>query len=345
MSVKFIRNIVLKLLSATIILVIIIAGGIYYMFVMPGTSYTGPVPELTASQAELRDQLYRHVEFLAEQIGERNVDTMGSLESTRDYIRDEFRSMGYSPHVLEYAEDTQRGPFYNVEVEIYGTVRPDEILIIGAHYDTVWLSPGADDNASGVAAVLEIARAFAGRRFERTVRFVAFANEEFPYYGTDKMGSLVYARRAAERDENIVGMFSLEMLGYYDDTPGSQAFPGILSRFYPDTADFIAFVANIHSRGLLNETIGSFRRQAEFPSQGLAAPAMLVPDITRSDHAMFWTYGYPALMITDTAGFRNPHYHMVSDLPRTLDFDRMAILVDGLKAVFAELAAERANDQ
>lgn len=344
MPAGFLRNILLKLLSVTIFLVVIVAGGIYYMFVMPGSSYTGPMPELTTSQVELRDQLYRHVEFLAEQIGERNVDTPGSLESAGDYIREEFRSMGYSPHILEYAEDTQRGPFFNVEAEIYGTTRSDEILIIGAHYDTVWLSPGADDNASGVAAVLEIARAFAGRQFERTVRFVAFPNEEFPYYGTDKMGSLVYVRRAAEREEKIVGMFSLEMLGYYDDTPGSQEFPGILSRFYPDTADFIAFVSNIQSRKLLRQTIGSFRNKAEFPSQGLAAPAMLVPDITRSDHAMFWIYGYSALMITDTAGFRNPHYHMVSDLPRTLDFDRMAILVDGLAAVFAKLAVETGVD-
>lgn len=310
------------------------------MLVMPGKSYSGPLPELTPSQLELRANLRRHVEYLAGKIGERNVDTPGSLDKARDYIRDEFRGMGYSPHVLEYAEDTQRGPFYNLEVEIYGTSHPDEILIIGAHYDTVWLSPGADDNASGVAGVLEIARALHGRQFERTLRLVTFANEEFPYYGTDKMGSLAYARRASQRGDNIVGMFSLEMIGYYDDAPGSQAFPGILSRFYPDRADFIAFVGNLYSRKLLHQTIGSFRRLVDFPSQGLAAPPLLVPDVTRSDHAMFWLHGYPGLMITDTAGFRNPHYHMVSDLPRTLDYDRMAILVDGLASVVAELARE-----
>lgn len=163
MSYKMIRNAVLRMLLLFVFLAVVAAGGVYYMFVMPATSYSGSLPALTPFQAELRENLHRHVEFLAGQIGERNVDTPGSLESTLDYIRNEFRDMGYSAHVLEYANDTRRGPFYNLEVEIYGTVRPDEILIIGAHYDTVWISPGADDNASGVAGVMEIARAFYGQ--------------------------------------------------------------------------------------------------------------------------------------------------------------------------------------
>jgi len=321
------------------ILALLLLGGVllYFMLAMPGQLPDGELAPLNKPQQELRARLRRHVDYLAGEIGKRNTEHPGSLEKTVAYLGREFRSMGIVAHVLEYRTD-DKGPFVNLEVEFHGVSRPAEIIVIGAHYDTAWPTPGADDNASGVAALLELARSFTDRNFDRTVRLVAFANEESPHYGTDSMGSRVYARRASERDDNIIAMFSLEMLGYYDTTPGSQRFPRVIEPFYPDRGDFIAFVANLGSIGLLRRTMKHFRAQATIPSYGLAAPVMLVPDIRRSDHAMFWPHGYPAVMVTDTAGFRNPHYHRHSDRPETLDYSRMARVVDGIEAVILRLA-------
>ncbi len=331
------RNVLLTAVSIVGIIIIAVAAGLYYMFAMPGQSADGDLPRLTSSQQQLRERLQQHVEHLAGTIGERNADVPGSLAATLDYLEARFEQMGLAPQRLEYAEKDGKA-FANLEVEIPGTERADEVIVLGAHYDTVFLTPGADDNASGVAALLEIARAMADQEYARTVRFVAFANEESPYYGTSLMGSRVYAQQASEHQENIVGMFSLEMLGYYDEAPGSQQYPPPMAMFYPDRAHFIAFVANINSRDLLHRTLAAFRRHAALPSEGLAAPIGLVPDIARSDHAMFWLYGYPAVMITDTSNFRNEHYHHLSDMPDTLDYERMTLLVEGLTAAFSRLA-------
>lgn len=331
------RSVLLQFAFILIILIVFAGGLLYYMLAMPGSVPGSDLPPLTASQVEQRDRLRSHVEHLAGAIGKRNTEHPGTLARTVDYLHAQLESMELIPHRLEY-ETGESGSFVNLETEIYGTSRADEIIVIGAHYDTVWPTPGADDNASGVAVLLEIARQFAGRRFDRTVRLVAFPNEESPHYGTSRMGSKVYARRASERGDNIIGMFSLEMLGYYDTAPGSQDFPRVIEPFYPDRGDFVAFVANLASVGLLRNTVGRFREHASIPSYGLAAPVMLVPDIRRSDHAMFWPHGYPAIMITDTAGFRNPHYHRHTDVPDTLDYDRMVLVVEGLSRTFAQLA-------
>ncbi|MFT7461176.1 MAG: Zn-dependent M28 family amino/carboxypeptidase, partial [Planctomycetota bacterium] len=210
--------------------------------------------------------------------------------------------------------------------------------VVGAHYDTVLLSPGADDNASGVSALLEIARGLHGERLSKTVRFVAFANEEWPFFGREKMGSYVNAEHSRDRNERISGMISLEMLGYYSKESYSQAYPRPLNHFYPHQANFIAFVSNISSRKLLHETIGEFRRVSQFPSEGLIAPQFLVPDIKRSDHSSFWSYGYPAVMVTDTSNYRNRNYHTLRDRPDTLDYDSMARVVAGLQKTIMSLA-------
>lgn len=338
-------------LSGLLLIVGLLLIGVWMMLAMPGSSFSGKVPPLNAEEQALRERLRGHVDYLAGYIGERNTEHPGTLQQAAVYIREEFRDMGFAPRWREYymdggAEDDDsafNSPFVNVEAELHGAGRADEILIIGAHYDTAWPAPGADDNASGVAALLEIARWFAeaqahGETFARTIRFVAFPNEESPHYGTDRMGSKVYAEQAAQYDERIVGMFSLEMLGYYTNAPGSQRFPRLIQPFYPDRGNFIAFVANLHSRGLLHETISGFRDHATIASRGIAAPEFLVPDIRRSDHAMFWAQGFAAVMVTDTAGFRNPHYHRYSDTADTLDYDAMTRVVEGLRQAFAGLA-------
>jgi Zn-dependent M28 family amino/carboxypeptidase len=199
-------------------------------------------------------------------------------------------------------------------------------------------SPGANDNGSGAAATLALARRVAGRNLPRTVRLVAFVNEEAGAFKTEAMGSLVYARQCRERNEKIVAMLSLETIGYYSTEPNSQSYPlPGLGALYPTTGNFIAFVGNFGSRALVRDVVGSFRKHARFPSEGAALPSA-VPGIDWSDHWSFWQNGYPALMVTDTAPFRYPYYHLAQDTPDKLDYDRMARVVAGLRYVIEELA-------
>ena len=212
-----------------------------------------------------------------------------------------------------------------------------EIVVVGGHYDTVSDSPGANDNASGTAAVLELARLLRNERFNRTIRFVAFVNEEPPHFDTHSMGSRHYAARSAERDEDIVAMISMETIGYFRTEPGTQHYPPPFSLFYPNRGDFIGFVGNLASRSLVRRSIRVFRETTELPSEGVAALGQ-IPGITWSDHSSFWLHGYKALMITDTAPFRFPHYHMPTDTPEKLDYDRMARVVAGVAEVLRDLA-------
>lgn len=228
----------------------------------------------------------------------------------------------------------------NIEAEMTGSKKPEEIIIVGAHYDSVSGSPGANDNASGVAALLELARNFKEQSPERTLRFVAFVNEEPPYFQTEEMGSRVYARRSRERGENIVAMISLETIGYYSDAENSQVYPFPFSLFYPSRGDFIGFVSNTSSRTLVRGAIRVFREDAAFPSQGVAAPGWLT-GIGWSDQWSFWKEDYPAIMITDTAIFRYPHYHRRSDTPDKIDYDRMARVVEGVGRVVRDLGQSR----
>jgi Zn-dependent M28 family amino/carboxypeptidase len=171
------------------------------------------------------------------------------------------------------------------------------------------------------------------------VRFVFFVNEEPPYFQTERMGSLVYADRARAKNENIIAMISIESIGYYSDEPDSQDYPPGFSLLYPDRGNFIAFVGDFESRDLVKSTIEDFRLGRLLPSEGLAAP-FAMPGVGWSDHWSFAVNGYPAVMVTDTAPFRNPHYHTESDRPDTLDYDRMALVVRGLMLVVRILACD-----
>lgn len=284
---------------------------------MPGRSYSGPLPPLSGEERALALRLRLHVAALA--AGERNLD----LETPARYIEAAFAAQGHKPesHYFESAGRRVR----NIELVNQSP------LVVGAHYDTVPGSPGADDNASGVAVLIELAA------MRLPVRFVAFANEEPPYFYGHEMGSWAWAKRARERGETIRAMFSLEMLGYYRDAPGSQRYPAFLGLFYPDRADFIAFVGDLGARNLVRKSIESFRRNAQFPSEGVAAPA-IIPGVTWSDHWSFRRHGYDAIMITDTAFNRYPHYHLPSDTPEKLDYERMARLTLGLASMLRELA-------
>ena len=299
-----------------------------------------PLPPLTASQQGLAAELQRDVRALCAN-GSRNTWTPEAMIAAARYIESELKSAGYEVERQTYPMPTGEIDGVNLIAEIRGASHPGEIVVIGAHYDSVDGSPGADDNASGVAGLLAIARRFAGARPDRTLRFVFFANEEPPHFQTPAMGSYQYARRCRERGETIVSMLSLEMLGYYNDARGSQQYPPPLAAIYPDTADFIGFAGNLGSRVLIRRSVAAFRRHSAVPAEGAALPE-LIPQAGWSDQWSFWQFGWPALMVTDTAMFRNPHYHTPSDRPETLDYERMARVVEGLGGVVADLSESAA---
>ena len=304
------------------------------MIRMPGQSHQGPLPPLTNEQRTLAQELHSHVQMLAGQIGERNVFHHDRLVMAADYIRATLAGAGYEVRLQPY--EVAGKICENIEAEVRGKNRPDDIIVIGAHYDSVQGSPGANDNASGVAATLALARAFAEATPARTLRFVSFANEEPPLFQTEHMGSRVYAMRSRERGENIVLMLSLETIGYYSDEPGSQRLLFPLNLIYPSTGNFIAFVSNVENGSLVRQLVGSFRQQARFPSEG-GALWDLIPGVGWSDHWAFWKEGYPAVMVTDTAPFRYPAYHSPADRPELVQYERMARVVSGLQAVIVEM--------
>lgn len=336
LSKGMIRKVFLYTLGGVIGLALAAGAFIYYAVTMPGSSVTGELPPLTVELSALSERLEDHVYHLSGRIGERSAGQAVKLNETADYIQGQLESYGYIPTSRVFGEDQ----FRNIEVDLYGREKRDEIIVIGAHYDTTWLTPGADDNASGVAGLLEIARSLKDRRFPRTIRFIAFANEEVPSYRRAEMGSMYSAKRSWSRTESISGMIALEMIGYYSDEPGSQRYPDIMQRFYPDKGNFIAFVSNLGSRDFALRAISYFREQAVFPSEGLVAPQWLERDIRRSDHASYWYYDFPAIMVTDTAFMRNRNYHSASDTHDTLDYDGMARVVQGLTVMLERLASE-----
>jgi hypothetical protein len=308
---------------------------------MPGRSHGGELAPLTPADAALRDSLRSHVHLLASVIGERSDDRLEATQAAADSIEARLRPMGLSVvrRPFPYADRT----YYNLEVEWRGTDRAEDVVVVGAHYDTAEGAPGADDNASGVAGLLEVARYLARRAAPaRTVRAVFFASEEPPFFATEWMGSAAYAREAKARGDRILAMLSLETIGYYDTTSGSQRYPPPFSLFYPDQGRFIGFVGDIGSGSLVRRTLAAFRRAAPFPSEGAAAPSW-VSGVGWSDHMSFWTHGYRAIMITDTAPFRNPYYHTTYDTIDKLDFDRMARVVRGIFAVVDDLAGSPAD--
>jgi len=327
----------MKLLLVIAALVVVAVAVLAYVTLsMPGRSHRGPLPAATPAQQALAEELRRDVTALCEH-SPRTAFVPENLHAAAAYVE---RSLAASGHCVEKQRFEVDGvACENLSVEIRGTSTPDEIVVIGAHYDTVDITVGADDNGSGTAALLALARRFANARPARTLRFVAFVNEEPPHFKSRDMGSYRYARAAKERKEKIVAMLSLEMLGYYDDRPGSQQYPPPLSSLYPNTGNFIGFAGNLGSRALVKRCLATFRRTTPFPSEAAVLPE-LIQEIGWSDQWSFWQFGYPALMVTDTALFRNPHYHSGSDTPRTLHYDRMARVVEGLHAVVDDLTSQ-----
>jgi Zn-dependent M28 family amino/carboxypeptidase len=289
----------------------------------------------------IETRLMAHVEALAGKIGERHLGRPEALAAAADHIAAAWRAQGYEPELEGYEIDGQ--PCANLIVELPGHEPAAGILLVGAHYDTVPGSPGADDNASGVAGLLELSRALRDVEPRLTLRFVAFTNEEPPYYLTDRQGSAVHARRARARGDRIRLMIALEMLGYYDARPGSQRYPPLFRLLYPSTGDFLGFVSDLGSRALMRRAAAAFRAASDFPLE-TCATFRSIPGVAWSDHRSFWRQGYRAFMATDTAFYRNPWYHTAGDRPETLDYPRLARAAGGLVGCVARLAGRGGLD-
>jgi len=300
---------------------------------MPGKNVS-VAAQLSPDEMGLREELRRDVQTLAGDIGERNLNRYPQLQAAAEFIESSFVRAGLQAKRDSYTLNSVL--CHNIDAEVRGS--SPEIVLIGAHYDSVVGAPGANDNGSGVAATLALARRFAARSTSKTLRFVAFVNEEPPFFQTPQMGSFVYASRCKQRGDKIAAMISLETTGYFSDAPHSQKYPAPgLGIFYPTTANFIGFIGNFHSRALVRRAISIFRAQQKIPSEGAALPSF-IPGVSWSDQWSFWQHGYPAIMVTDTALFRYRHYHEPTDTPDKLDYDRFALVVSGLENVIVDLA-------
>jgi hypothetical protein len=283
----------------------------------------------------LEARLMAHVQLLGRRIGERHLARPQALRAAAEYIREVWAEQGLA--VAEERFEVGGQPCLNLVTQIPGRQRSEEILVVGAHYDSVYGSPGANDNGTGVAALLEMPRRLRELPLARTVRFVAFVNEEPPYFLTDEMGSRVHARGARQRGERIFGMVSLETIGYYSSTRGSQRYPPPFGLLYPETGNFLTVVGNLASRRLVVDFMTRFMSATDFPVEGVATFEW-VPGVNWSDHWSFWCEGYPAIMLTDTAPFRYPEYHTALDLPEQVTPREFARAAHGIILAIRRLA-------
>jgi hypothetical protein len=327
----------IALAAVVIFAAVLIVAGARYFTAVPGVPHSGPLPALADSEAATAARLDAHIRAIAAR--PHNIEHYEALEQAARYIEGELTALGHRPVPQVYQADGRT--VRNIEV----TIEPADpgagrgTVVVGAHYDSYGDAPGANDNGTGTAAVIELARLLSDLRNsgDRRIRLVLFVNEEPPYFQTPDMGSYRYARLLAERREPVIGMISLETLGCFLDRPGSQKYPPPLGLLYPDKGDFIAFVAMTGSRDLMQALIASFRSHTKFPTVGGVAPRF-IPGIAWSDHWSFEQFRYPAVMITDTALFRYAHYHQPTDTPDKVDTAKLARIVHGIERVVRDMS-------
>lgn len=279
-------------------------------------------------------KLKNYVEKLSGDLVPRDAAHPENMDRVADYILKKLEP---------FAKTTENQP-YSVDGMTVRNVRAffgsdtDMRIVVGAHYDVAGPYPGADDNASGVAGLLELARLLTDENLSKKVELVSYPLEEPPYFYTKKMGSYIHAKSLKDQDVKVRTMIALEMIGYFRDDEGSQSYPLFLLRpFYPSVGNYIAVVGKLFQGDLVQKIKNAMRNASPLPVESINAPS-LVPGIAFSDHLNYWRNGFPAVMITDTAMYRNPNYHTASDTADTLDYDRMAQVVDGVKEAVIRLA-------
>lgn len=294
-----------------------------------------------AANPNLTEKLRAHVATLATDIGQRNRPHYEGLVAGRDYVQRSLAACGYDAALVGYEFDGSH--FDNIEARLPGRSNAPG-LVIGAHYDSAIGTPGANDNASGVAVLIELACALRRDVVGAPVRFVAFANEEPPYFHSrNGMGSYEYAQALERPKATVRAMISIESVGFYSDEPGSQHYPPLVSMLYPDRGNFLAFVSDLGSRRLARSAAEAFRQATTLPAETASLPGWIT-GISWSDHRSFWEIGVPAIMVTDTATFRDPNYHRPTDTADHLDYRRMAEVTRGLRRVVQALAAESESE-
>ena len=323
--------------AVVVVIVILVVTGARYLTSVPGVPHEGALHALDDAERETSARLLRHIRAIASR--PHNIEHYDELEKAARTIESELSALGYQPAPQIYQVEGRAVRNIEVTIEPVQPAASRGTIVLGAHYDSYGNAPGANDNGTGTAAVIELARLLSDLRNKTDVRIrlVLFVNEEPPYFKTTDMGSYRYARLLAERREPVLGMISLETLGCFVDEPGSQRYPPPLGLLYPSKGDFIAFVAMTGSRDLMRALIGSFRNHTKFPTVGGVAPGF-VPGIDWSDHWSFEQFRYPAVMITDTALFRYPHYHRPSDTPDKVDVEKLACITHGIARVVRDMA-------
>jgi hypothetical protein len=330
-----VKNIAMFAAIIGLVLAALVAAAAWYSLHVPGTAHRGSLGALTAEEQELAARLRVHVTQIASK--PHNTDHYEALEQAALYIENELAKIGFQ--AVRQAYQASGREVWNIEatLEPSPSAPPGPSFVIGAHYDSAGDAPGANDNGSGTAALLEMARLLkAGPAPRQRLRLVFFVNEEPPFFGTDKMGSRMYAGMLRARGEQVAGMISLETLGAFSDQPGSQNYPAPFHLVLPNVGNFIAFVAMPGSRNWMHKAIGSFRSHTKFPTIGAVAPA-IIQGVDWSDHGSFAALGVPALMITDTAVFRYAHYHQPTDTPDKVDYDNLARITKGLERMVRDL--------
>ena len=315
-----------RVLLAILVLAICVRG-------MMGCVTQPWVSPATSPQAEIDPAvLERHVRTLAETYHPRSVDDAAQLEAAGDYVLAQLRAAGGSPEIQAYDVDGQR---YRNFIVRYGP-SDGPLLVIGAHYDACGSTPGADDNASGTAALIELARLLSSHPPSRPVELVAYTLEEPPYFRTSAMGSARHARELQRQGREVRLMVAIEMIGFFRDGPHTQGFPMAgLGALYPDVGNFITVVGRFGDVRTVRRVKALFLGASDLPVESINAPRG-VPGVDFSDHLNYWKLGMPAVMVTDTAFLRNPNYHAATDTPDTLDYGRMAKVVRALYAVAME---------
>ncbi|MFA5059889.1 MAG: M28 family peptidase [Candidatus Omnitrophota bacterium] len=284
----------------------------------------------SSQEESLAESLERHVYALSHDIGWRSVAEYENLQRSYQYIADQFKQFGLEVSTQEISVDGKST--YNIIAEKKGFKHPEAVIIVGANYDT-YSNPGANNNASGVSALIELARIFSAQFPETTIRFVAFVNKEPPFAGTDQMGSMAYVKLVKETKQPIEAVIIMDGIGCYSYKDYSQRYFPFLGLFYPDKGNFVMASSNINSAGLLKTVMAAFRKKTSFPIRWSVAF-----DFVDSDHRVFWREKYPAVLISDTGSYRNKHFHSLSDTYEKLNFRNMSQVTYGIAAVLRVLA-------